>query len=51
MTYGSGHGVANVSYPSKEECLAVLQERLKEESLAVQIGIFISLRLIRSPAR
>ena len=26
MTYGSGHGVSNVSYPSKEECLAARQE-------------------------
>jgi len=28
MTYGSGHGVSNVSYRSKKACLAARQERL-----------------------
>ena len=28
MTYGSGHGVDNLSYPSKKACLADRQSRL-----------------------
>jgi hypothetical protein len=39
MRYGSGHGLGNVGYLSKNQCLTARQEALKDLSLAVQIGI------------